>query len=101
MIYGEFALTIAWYWSTQTPQHFVRRFLGDEQAEKGQANSITVTLHKYVIFSFNIKTPDFLQHCKHIILLGLGELMNLKSFSASKWQPLCFLDDSEGKKCLS
>lgn len=30
MIYGEFAPTIAWHWSTQSPQHFVRRLLGDE-----------------------------------------------------------------------
>lgn len=27
--------------------------------------------------------------------------MNLESFSANKWQPLCFLDGGEGKKCLS
>lgn len=30
VIYGEFALTLAWHWSTQTPQHFVRTLLGDE-----------------------------------------------------------------------
>lgn len=55
IIYGELGLNVGWHFSTWTRQHLVGRSLCKEWTEKGQANSMIITLHKYgLVFFFHL-----------------------------------------------